>query len=149
MHRQDCLNVLTALTLLYPLIPARPILPHLILAYCSSSFTCFSPQFFSYFTIFFHSPHSGQYLDLSIRYQSPCAAWSSVILQPPSIFVYSFTGSIPSLNSRIVVPSSTLLIAISTSCIHFEEFPFCQFLISSFKQIFAQRSSLILRMVTR
>ena len=71
------------LTFMYPLFPARPILSHLILAHCSLSlsFATFSLQYFSYPTIFFHSLYSGQYLNVSIRYQSSCVVWSSIMLQ--------------------------------------------------------------------
>ena len=84
---------------MYPLFPARPILPHLILAHgsLSLSFTFFSPQYFLYPTIFFHSPYSG--LDVSIRYQFSCPVWSSTILQPSAIFIDSLTAPIPSLKS--------------------------------------------------
>ena len=106
------------LIFLYPSFPAHVILPHLILAHCSSSlsFTSFSPQYFSYPTIFFHSPHSGQYLDVSIRYQSSCVVWSLIILQPSHIFVKSYRVHFFSQSSHCLhlPPSSSPYLLLST-----------------------------------
>ena len=129
-------------TVLKSLIPFPLMLPHLSLAYVSliSSLISLSSQYFSIISgPSFLLLYSLQTFDLSGLFQSCCISWSVLILMALSN-LSSNSSLFPFFAVSHIPPSLTSSIAFLNSFPHFVGFWYKIPLISSFKQIFGNRS---------